>query len=269
MIPISKDAPEPVVAEAWCKNMLALFRLFGKAPTVEYMETPLFARWHTRLSHPYFEGVQVFQPPPDKAEEFIQEQIAYFQDRGMEFFTWWLHPPLVNADWEVALCGQGFTFDPFGPYLALALDEMPEAVPWPKGLEIRVVEAQADLSLWIETMAYGYEFLPEWKEPFTGIYESLGYNLPLRHYLGFLHGVAVATATLFLAEGVAGIWNISTFKEARGQGIGGAITWQTLLDARKMGYSIAALQASKMGFPVYQRIGFRKIACPGIFMKTL
>ncbi len=38
MNPIAKDVPETVVAEAWGKNMLALFRLFGQAPTVDYLK---------------------------------------------------------------------------------------------------------------------------------------------------------------------------------------------------------------------------------------
>ncbi len=50
---IAKDVPATMAAEAWEKNMLALFRLFGQSPSVEYEETPLFARWHARLFHPY------------------------------------------------------------------------------------------------------------------------------------------------------------------------------------------------------------------------
>ncbi len=82
MNPIAKDVPEAAVSEAWRRNMLALFRLFGTSPAVDYIETPLFARWHAGLPHPYFEAVQVFQPPPEQAAAFIQEQIAYFQARG-------------------------------------------------------------------------------------------------------------------------------------------------------------------------------------------
>ncbi len=67
---------------------------------------------------------------------------------------------------------------------------------------------------------------------------------------------------------MAGIWNVATVKEARGQGLGSAIVWQALRDARQMGYQIAALESSKMGYPVYRRLGFRDMACPGNFVKT-
>ncbi len=269
MDPVAKDVPESAISEAWGRHMLALFCLFGKSPTVDYAETPLFARWHASLPHPYFEGVQVFQPPPEQMAAFIQEQIAYFQARGVKFLCWWLRPPLVNADWQDALYAQGFTLDQGVPWMALVLDELPDTVRRPDGLEIRVVDDKAALDVWIDTFARGYELQPEWKEPLAGIYQALGCDLPLRHYIAFLQGAPLAAASLFLAEGVAGIWNVATVKETRGQGLGSAIVWQALRDARQMGYSIAALESSKMGYPVYRRLGFRDIFCPGNFAKTL
>ncbi len=153
--------------------------------------------------------------------------------------------------------------------MALALDDLPEYVHQPEGLEIHAVQDRPELRVWIDTFVRAYEVGLEAREPFTRVYRPLGVDLPLRHYLATLHGQPVAAATLFLAEGVAGIWNVATLKEARGQGIGRAITWQPLRDAREMGYAIAALDATKMGYPVYRALGFREIPCSGNFVKTL
>ncbi len=213
--------------------------------------------------------MQVFKPPPERAAAFIQEQIAYFQAHGAKLFSWWLHPPLVNADWEGALYAQGFTFDQGGQWMALVLDELPDSLPCPEGLEIRRVADEVTLGAWAETFACGYELQPGSKEPFASIYQALGCDLPLRHYLAFLHGAPVAAGSLYLAEGVAGIWNVATVKEARGRGLGSAIVWQSLHDARQLGYQIAALGSTKMGYPVYRRLGFRDIVCPGSFVKAL
>jgi ribosomal protein S18 acetylase RimI-like enzyme len=81
-------------------------------------------------------------------------------------------------------------------------------------------------------------------------------NAPLRLYLGYLHGVAVATAELTISEGTAGLYNISTMPAFRRRGIGSAMTVRPLLDARAAGIQVAVLQAAPDGIGVYKRVGF-------------
>jgi GNAT superfamily N-acetyltransferase len=79
-------------------------------------------------------------------------------------------------------------------------------------------------------------------------------------YTGYLDGKAVATCSLFLTGRVAGIYNVSTLPEARGRGIGEAMTWRAVEVGAERGALIASLQASDMGRPVYERMGFRLTA---------
>ena len=76
-------------------------------------------------------------------------------------------------------------------------------------------------------------------------------------YLVFLNGKPVGTSQLFISEGVAGIYNVTCLPDARGKGIGSAVTLAPLLKARQIGCQMGILQASKKGYNVYRRLGFQ------------
>jgi GNAT superfamily N-acetyltransferase len=80
-----------------------------------------------------------------------------------------------------------------------------------------------------------------------------------RHYLARLDGAPVAITSLLLAAGVAGIYNVATVPEARGRGIASSLVAASLREGRHAGYHTGVLQSSEMGFPIYQRLGFRQV----------
>jgi ribosomal protein S18 acetylase RimI-like enzyme len=91
-------------------------------------------------------------------------------------------------------------------------------------------------------------------------------NRPLIHYLGWLNGKPVATASLVLGGGVAGIYNVMTIPEVQRQGIGSLMTAVPLQEARAMGYRIGVLQSTKMGINLYRRLGFQEYGSFRIYL---
>jgi len=79
------------------------------------------------------------------------------------------------------------------------------------------------------------------------------------------HGEPVATASLFLAAGVAGVYFVFTVEEARRQGIGTTITLAALREARGMGYETGVLGSSELGYSVYRRLGFEEHCRIGVY----
>jgi ribosomal protein S18 acetylase RimI-like enzyme len=72
-----------------------------------------------------------------------------------------------------------------------------------------------------------------------------------------LSGKAVAAIELFASDPyTAGIFNLSTLKAYRGQGIGTSLFTHVLNEAKNKGYSYAVLQASNDGIGIYTKLGF-------------
>jgi GNAT superfamily N-acetyltransferase len=78
----------------------------------------------------------------------------------------------------------------------------------------------------------------------------------VRCYSGLVDGSVVATSMLIATGAVAGIYWVATLEDRRGQGYGEALTWAAVAGGRDLGCGIASLQASKLGRPVYARMGF-------------
>ncbi|HEX4992439.1 MAG TPA: GNAT family N-acetyltransferase [Rubrobacteraceae bacterium] len=121
--------------------------------------------------------------------------------------------------------------------------------------EIERVTDEEGLSAWEDALGRGFGEGPREAVWVAEMYRrmGLGDDVPWRHYLGRLGGEPVATSTLFLGAGVAGIYFVSTVEEARRRGIGAATTLAPLREAREMGY------------PVYRRLGFEEYCRIGLY----
>ena len=130
--------------------------------------------------------------------------------------------------------------------------------PMPPHFRVTRVQTDEDLRAWIRVNAAPYDFLDYINEAFFLGYSRQGYGdeAPLRHYLGWLDDQPVACSTMLLAGGVAGIYSVATLPEARHKGIGTAITYMPLRDARDEGYRVGILSASTEGYNLYRRMGF-------------
>ena len=256
---ILSDLSPAALAAAVQANLFTFLCQAGKTSTGEFFSLPGLARWATRIPHPWFNGVLVSQPPGSDAGERIEGTKAYFQGRGCDTFSWWLDPGLEPESWRAPLGAAGFQFSDDTPGMALDLASLPEKLSLASGLSIRPVESLADLRLWVQLFLAGYGLPADWAGDFYDLFKGIGISLPIRHYLGNLEGRPVAASTLYLAAGVAGIYDVATLPEARRRGLGAALTLAPLLEARRLGYRVGILQSSPDGFGVYRRLGFEQV----------
>ena len=261
MEPIQTDVSDEVLVRATRLNLCEFYRHLSRTspdPSRQF-EDEKFTRWHVPIQYPWFNGVLSSRLPEENDDAFIEETIQYFRAKGVGVFTWWLEPPLQRADWEPVLAKHGFGFSDDTPGMAADLETLSRSQQSVDGLEIRVVADEESLHEWARVFTAGYELPPDWETSIYDMEVQLGLDFPLRNYLGYFNSKPVATSSAFFGGGVVGIYSVSTLPEARGKGIGAALTLQPLDEARQLGYRIGVLQSSEMGFSVYKKLGFKHL----------
>jgi GNAT superfamily N-acetyltransferase len=81
----------------------------------------------------------------------------------------------------------------------------------------------------------------------------------LHLYVARLDGRPVACATGHDHDGDFSVTFTATLPEARGRGLAARLLTHALHDARERGCTTTSLQATKMGQPVYERLGYRNL----------
>ena len=79
-----------------------------------------------------------------------------------------------------------------------------------------------------------------------------------RDYVAYLDGEPVAAVAILPVDGDASVWDVGTLPRARGRGLAGRLLHRALWDARQEGCDISSLQATKLGEPVYARLGYQR-----------
>jgi GNAT superfamily N-acetyltransferase len=187
----------------------------------------------------------------------VEMAMSHFKNKGLPM-RWVLGPSSTPSELDDFLLGQGFVSEWRTPGMAIDLRTV-NREPLPSGLVIQQIKDKESLRTCIDTLVNGFE-IPEnirggWRE----LFNSYSLSSTRRWFLGLLNDEPVAVSLLVLHDNVAGVYCVAAVSNARGKGIGTAITREPLLTAKNAGYEVAVLEASEMGLPVYQRLGFRQL----------
>jgi hypothetical protein len=77
-------------------------------------------------------------------------------------------------------------------------------------------------------------------------------------YVGYAKGLPVVSGLGWRTGRTIGVYAISTIPVARRRGYGAAMTARVVTDGLAAGCYVAVLQASEVGRPIYERLGFRE-----------
>jgi GNAT superfamily N-acetyltransferase len=188
---------------------------------------------------------------PDRA---LADAEAAFRARGMPWFGLELergaHPGVERAARDA-----GLTLLFRRPALAIEPDHL-AAADAPEGVEVRPVRAETELHglRAVEVEAFGTD--PGVAKGLIG--RALVERPDAAPWIATDAGRAVGEAVALFLEGTVGVFGVGVTQDARGRGIGAALT---VAAARSFPEAVLAwLEPSERAEPLYRRLGFRPVS---------
>jgi ribosomal protein S18 acetylase RimI-like enzyme len=253
---ILSDYSQPKLVTAIHDSWNQAVALVGKTSFVEYYDSPSFCLMNSNLKIALFNRILKTNLSTEEIDQKIQETIEYFESKSLPF-VWQVDPQSRPHDLADRLEKAGLVRSD-GTGMAIEIENMvvpqePERFRYERVTSPKQVEEYAKLL----PKAYG---MPEFGwDFFTGLFTKIGVIEDFQHYIGYLDDVPVSTSSILYAVGVAGLYNVATLPEARGNRVGSVMSAVPFADAADRGYKIGILHSSKMGYNVYKRLGFQEI----------
>jgi len=240
-------------------NFVEFFRYWGSSPFVEMKDTNDLRWIDSGVKFPLFNHVFHTKLRCENPQKEILDTLSHFRERNLPVL-WSVFPSSEPRNLRDRLETLGLNRLGDKPGMAMNVEDLKEdRRPLPK-LKIDIVESEEDLARFVDVTAKSFDVAGSDSRTFLKILSSLvaKSHSVFACYLGCLDRQPVATGVLFKAADVSGVYWIGTIPEARGKGIGTRMTRRIMTEGKESGYSLAVLQATDIGEPVYKRMGFRR-----------
>jgi GNAT superfamily N-acetyltransferase len=247
----------PALADAHDSNYVEFSTTYARRAGSELTRSASFDRAIIDLPAPPYNGVFRSHLASADVARVAAETLALARARRVPVA--WRVTPTTPPDTSAALEMLGWPVDHETPVMA---KELSTATSVGMGSGVTVEEVTAgSLGEWSRVVAVSFGCPEQYVEGPASYDRDAGLpgETPLRRFLLRLDGEPVASSALLpgpRASGLAGIFCVGTLAPVRGQGLGAIATAAAMDAARDAGAQVAVLQASELGFPVYQRLGF-------------
>ncbi len=252
-----KYGDRDAIVRAIDDNFVSYWKLHEGVVGVRLYDEDDCFRTQSPVPFPLFNSVMIARFNEDNLRTRLTEIIEPYEAAKLPI-QWNIGPESSPSDLAEVLLDFGFEAKkPSIPGMAIDLYALPDRPAYADGFTAKRVETEEDANAYAEGCVAGFELPESSVIAFKQIAERNGENFS--HFIGLVDGEPVSTSSLICADGVAGLYNVTTRVDARGRGAGGGITLAPLYEARRRGCSVGILHASEMGHPVYKRLGFETL----------
>jgi len=241
-------------------NVLHRAREFGSRSPLVLLHDQRDMLWTSSdVAHPYLNRVFRARFHKEDVDQRIEEILLECETRGSPL-SWLVGPSSTPGNLGSHLEGEGVTRleDEIG--MAVDLTAPGQDVRKPPGMVVETVADVQDLRSWVEVVARSFGLPDGVASVLLDVYGTapFGEEAPWRLYLGFIDSEPVGASQLFLHAAAAGIYHLGTVPQARGQGVGTAMTVAALRGGRELGARVSVLRAARAGLGIYRGLGFRE-----------
>ena len=246
---------EELVALAHASFRACFRKLAEHSPGGAVREQDGLFAFATGIPFSLFNGCILTEPV---AAELVDEALQWVEGHGTPYRLW-IVDELV-AGLGDAPAQHGLELQP-DPYPGMVLHPVPEAPPPAAGVEIEEAAPESARQVAVE----------------SGMPHSIAEQLYARSFAddpdvqlfaGRLEGRPVGTSVSIQGGGASGVVAVGTLPNARRRGVGTAVSWAAVDAGRRRGLDTVVLQASPMGLPVYEAMGFRTVVTYADFAAT-
>lgn len=198
-----------------------------------------------------FMNLVFVQRPLKSAAESIDRALNHFTTRNLPAIL--CIPPGLDEDTETLVVSR--KYEPVPPHPGMTLFPIPPTPEKPADLEIRSVNSDMELAVFQITAEAGFNM--PFSMPQRLLTRRFRDHPGVSMFVGYTEDKPVCTSCLVKTGPVAGVYWVSTLPEYRNRGFATAISWHAVEVGKALGCDMATLQASAMGRPIYEKMGFR------------